>query len=165
VLDLLQQLWDRGDPDAYGQWMTSRPPPRTPPHTVLMQIAYGDFQVSVFAAAVQARTLGASVYQPALDIGNDRARDANLLFGVPAIPSYPFAGSAIVLWDSGPGHNPPPPLTNLPPPAAGPANQDPHEDPRYTPAAQRQISEFLRPNGGVVDVCGGAPCHSSTYLP
>jgi hypothetical protein len=165
VLDLLQQLWDRGDPGAYGQWMTSRPPPHTPPHTVLMQIAYGDFQVSIYAAAVQARALGVFAYEPALDIGNDRARDGKLLFGVPAIPSYPFTGSAIVLWDSGPGRTPPPPLVNLPPPAAGPANQDPHEDPRYTPAAQRQISDFLAPDGAVVDVCGGAPCHSSTYMP
>jgi hypothetical protein len=165
VLDLLQQLWDRGDPDAYGQWMTSRPPPHTPPHAVLMQIAYGDFQVSMYAAAVQARTIGASAQEPALDTSNDRARDGGLLFGIPAIDAYPFAGSAIVLWDSGPGRNPPPPLANLPPPPAGVANQDPHEDPRYTPAAQQQISDFLRPDGEVVDVCGGQPCHSSPYMP
>src|SRR4029077_7414769 len=108
--------------------------------------------------------IGASAQEPALDTSNDRARDGGLLFGIPAIDAYPFAGSAIVLWDSGPGHNPPPPLANLPPPPSGVANQDPHEDPRYTPAAQQQISDFLRPHGEVVDVCGGQPCHSSPYM-
>jgi len=165
VLDLLQQLWDRADPDGYAQQMTSRPPPHTPSHDVLMQIAYGDFQVSMYAAAVEARAVGASAYAPALDVGNDRARDAKLLLGLGAIPSYPFAGSAIVLWDSGPGRTPPPPLVGLPPPPGVPENQDPHEDPRYTPAAQLQISDFLAPGGTVHDVCAGLPCHSSRYLP
>ena len=45
------------------------------------------------------------------------------------------------------------------------ANQDPHEDPRNTPAAQQQISDFLQPNGTVTNVCGGKPCHSSDYTP
>jgi hypothetical protein len=165
ILDLLQQVWDRGDPDAYAQQMTSNPLPNTPPHSVLMQIAYGDFQVSMYAAAAEARTIGASAHVPALDMSGDRARDQQLLFGVPAISSYPFAGSAIVLWDSGPGHTQAPPLANLPPLANNPASQDPHEDPRYTPAAQLQISDFLAPAGAVVDVCGGLPCHTSTYMP
>jgi hypothetical protein len=130
-----------------------------------MQIAYGDFQVSMYAAAAEARTIGASAHVPALDTSGDRARDQQLLFGVPAISSYPFAGSAIVLWDSGPGHTQAPPLANLPPLTNNPASQDPHEDPRYTPAAQLQISDFLTPAGAVVDVCAGLPCHTSTYMP
>jgi hypothetical protein len=44
-------------------------------------------------------------------------------------------------------------------------NIDPHQDPRNTPAAQQQISDFLEPNGAVTDVCGGQPCHSSDYAP
>ncbi len=43
--------------------MTSHPLPDTPSHTVLMQIAYGDHQVSDYAAALEARTIGASVYR------------------------------------------------------------------------------------------------------
>jgi hypothetical protein len=129
-----------------------------------MQIAYGDFEVSDYAAAVEARTIGAEAHMPALDLIGDRPRDAQLLFGVPAISSYPFGGSAIVLWDSGPGHTQAPPLANFAP-SPSPTNQDPHEDPRYSPAAQAQISEFLQPYGGVVDTCAGLPCHSSTYLP
>ena len=32
-----------------------------------MQVAYGDFQVSMYAAAYEARTIGASAYQPAVE--------------------------------------------------------------------------------------------------
>ena len=115
VLDLMQQLWDRGEPDGYAEQMTTHPLPDTPSHQVLMQIAYGDHQVSMYSAAVEARTVGASAYQPALDLGTNRSRDRNLFYGLPTIKSYPFNGSAIEIWDSGPGHTQPPPLTNTPP--------------------------------------------------
>ena len=73
ILDLMQQLWDRGDPDGYAQQMTTHPLPDTPSHTVLMQIAYGDHQVSMYSAAVEARTIGASAHEPALDLSTNRA--------------------------------------------------------------------------------------------
>ena len=162
ILDLLDQLWDRGDPDGYAPYMTSHPLPDTPPHQVLMQIAYGDFQVSMYAGAAEARTVGVSAYEPALD--PDRARDRNLFYGIPAISHYPFNGSAIEIWDSGPGRVQEPPVGNIPP-TAGATNIDPHPDPRSTPAAQQQISDYLEPNGAVVNVCGGAPCHTSVFTP
>ncbi len=164
LLDLMQQLWDRGEPDGYAEQMTAHPLPGTPSHQVLMQLAYGDHQVSMYSGAVEARTVGASAYQPALDLSTDRGRDRNLFYGLPTIKSFPFNGSAIEIWDSGPGHTQPPPLTNTAP-ADTAANQDPHEDPRNTPAAQQQISDFLEPNGAVTNVCGGTPCHSSDYTP
>src|ERR1019366_10802372 len=142
ILDVIQQLWDRGDPDGYAQQMTSNPLPDTPSHTVLMQIAYGDHQVSMFSAAVEARTIGASVHAPALDLGTNRGRDRNLFFGVPTIGHYPFHGSAIVIWDSGPGRVQPPPVGNVPPSDA-PNNIDPHEDVRSSPQARVQKSDFL----------------------
>ena len=162
ILDLLDQLWDRGDPDGYAPYMTSHPLPDTPSHQVLMQIAYGDFQVSMYAGAAEARTIGASAYEPALD--PDRSRDRNLFYGIPAIAHYPFNGSAIEIWDSGPGRVDEPPVGNVPPTASA-TNTDPHSDPRNTPAAQQQISDFLEPSGAVTDVCGGAPCHSSAFTP
>ncbi len=162
ILDLLDQLWDRADPDGYAPYMTSHPLPDTPTHEVLMQIAYGDFQVSMYAGAAEARTIGASAYEPALD--PDRSRDRNLFYGIPAIGHYPFHGSAIEIWDSGPGRVQEPPVGNIPP-TAGATNIDPHQDPRNTPAAQQQISDFLEPDGAVTDVCGGAPCHSSDFTP
>ena len=167
LLDLMQQLWDRGEPDGYAEQMTTHPLPGTPSHQVLMQIAYGDHQVSMYSAAVEARTVGASAYQPALDLTTNRARDRNLFYGLPTIRRFPFSGSAIDIWDSGPGHTQPPPLGNLAPvgPPANPLNLDPHEDPRDTPAAQSQVSAFLAPGGAVTDACGGKPCRSYDYAP
>src|SRR5581483_2345708 len=162
TLDLVQQLWDRGDPDGYAEQMTSHPLPDTPSHTVLMQIAYGDHQVSMYAAAVEARTIGASAHVPALD--PDRSRDRNLFYGIPAIRHYPFGGSAIVIWDGGPGLVAPPPFGNNPPPDTS-TNHDPHEFVRSSPAARAQKSAFLEPNGTVIDVCGGRPCHTYNFTP
>ena len=164
LLDLVQQLWDRGDPDGYAQFMTSHPLPDTPSHKVLMMIAYGDHQVSMYAGALEARTVGASAYQPALDLSTNRARDRNLFYGLPAIKKFPFNGSAIEVWDSGPGHTQPPPLGNIPPQDTS-TNQDPHETVRNTPLAREQKSDFLQPDGSVVNVCGGQPCRTSPYTP
>jgi hypothetical protein len=160
ILDLMQQLWDRGEADGYAQHMTTHPLPETPIHKVLMHVAYGDFQVSQYSAAVEARTIGAKFHSPALDLPA-RSQDANLFYGISPIPSYPFSGSAIVIWDSGPGLVSPPPVTNTAP--SGP--QDPHSHPRNTVAARAQKSAFLMPNGAVTDVCGGQPCHTDAFTP
>jgi hypothetical protein len=160
ILDLMQQLWDRGEADGYAAHMTSDPLPGTPAHKVLMQTAYGDHQVSQYAAAVEARTIGAQAHQPALDLPA-RSQDVNLFFGIPTIQSYPFDGSAWVIWDDGPGLVSPPPLTNTPPTVG----RDPHGDVRATVAARTQKSDFLDANGSVVDVCGGLPCHTDVYTP
>jgi hypothetical protein len=165
LLDLVQQLWDRGDPEGYAQQMTSHPLPDTPSHTVLMQIAYGDHQVSDYAAALEARTIGASVYEPALDLTTNRARDKNMFYGLPAIKHFPFGGSAVEIWDSGPGRVQPPPLADIPPTDNPVNNIDPHEDVRNTPLARLQKSEFLEPNGAVFNVCGSQPCRTSVYRP
>ncbi|HSC04830.1 MAG TPA: hypothetical protein VLC49_15970 [Solirubrobacteraceae bacterium] len=161
ILDLLDQLWDRADPDGYAPYISGGLPD-TPKHAVLMQIAYGDFQVSMYAGAAEARSIGAHAYQPALDPG--RASDQHLFWGLPAIGRFPFHGSAVEVWDSGPGRTQAPPVGNVPP-TPGASNSDPHQDPRNSPAAQDQISAFLEPNGAVVDVCGGQPCHASDYAP
>jgi hypothetical protein len=148
--------------------MTTHPLPDTQSHTVLMQVAYGDFQVSMYSGATEARTIGASVYEPALD--PDRSRDKNLFYGLPSIKSFPFNGSAIEIWDSGAGRVQDPPLTDTAPVASATGatnniNIDPHEDVRDSPEARVQKSDFLVPNGAVTDVCGGSPCHTSIYTP
>ena len=61
LFSLIQQLWDRSDPNGYAQHMTADPYPNTPPHTVLMQSAVGDHQVANVAADVEARTIGAKI--------------------------------------------------------------------------------------------------------
>ena len=107
VLDLAQILWDRGEPDGVAAHMTDDPLPNTPKHQVLMQVAFGDHQVSMFQAEVQARTIGARVHQPAFTAG--RSPQKNPLWGISALPSGPYAGSGIVFWDAGAGTVPAPP--------------------------------------------------------
>jgi hypothetical protein len=152
ALDLIQILWDRGEPDGYAQHMTTSPLPGTPSHTVLLHVAFGDQQVTQYQADVEARTIGARIHVPILAPG--RSPQLEPSFGIPPIGAYPFGGSAIVYWDAGAARVAAPPLVNQP----NRAKEDPHEYPRRTPAARQQKSDFLQPNGVVTDPCGGAPC-------
>jgi hypothetical protein len=148
-LSLIQMLWDRSEPSGSVRHITNDPLPGTPPHHVLLHVAFGDHQVANVSTEIEARTIGASIHQPA--IGPGRHSDVDPYFGIPAIPSYPFDGSALVIWDSG---EPTPPIENVPPRMGN----DPHGDPRSDPAARVQKSEFLKTDGAVVDVCSGMPC-------
>ncbi|MET7670730.1 hypothetical protein [Micromonospora luteifusca] len=152
ILALLQMLWDRSEANGYAQHMTDRPLPRTPAHQVLMHVAFADQQVSPAAAEVQARTIGARLHTPALADG--WSLDVRPYWGIAPIRSYPYTGSAIVIWNSGAAHAPPP--TNLAP--AGPEyGEDPHEFPRAQAGAQKQKAVFLL-TGRVIDVCARTPC-------
>ena len=57
LLAMIQMMWDRGEPDGYANHMTSDPLPGTPAHHVLIDMAYGDHQVSNVATEVEARTI------------------------------------------------------------------------------------------------------------
>ena len=149
LVNLLQIVWDRGDADGYAQHLTTHPYPRTPAHTVLIQEAFGDHQVANAATEVEARTIGARVERPVLDLG--RSPDRTPLWGIPSLSASTAGGSAIVMWDSG---SPGPPTANIAPRVG----RDPHEDPRASPEARDQKSAFLEPDGRVVDVCHGLPC-------
>ncbi len=161
ILSLIQMLWDRGEANGYAEHMTDDPLPNTPPHEVLMHVAFGDHQVTNVAAQVEARTIGART-NAALDPG--RIPGIDPLFGIPQIGSYPYDGSAIIYWDSGPPRDGVdgvfnPPLTNTYPTQG----RDPHGDPRGTVAAREQKSAFLQIGGKVIDVCGGTACHTDSY--
>ena len=114
---VVQLLWDRGESDGYAHHITDRPLPNTPPHEVLMHVAFGDHQVADFTTSIMARTFGAAVRQPALDPG--RSPLANPFFGLRRL-TLPSSGSGLVLWDVGPLRTvgaetlgtPPPPLTS-----------------------------------------------------
>jgi hypothetical protein len=180
VFALMQMLWDRGEADGYAWHMTTDPYRNTPPHHVLMSLGFGDHQVSNWAAAVEARTIGAHLRTPALD-ETDRGADADYrYFGrIPAIVGYPFDGSVITVWDSGPIRaddegvpckrgTAAPLLVNLPVFADCPAGKpvaewgghDPHEEPRNTVANRAMKAAFLAPHGVVTDQCTAAPCYS-----
>ncbi|MQA74681.1 MAG: hypothetical protein GEU88_10135 [Solirubrobacterales bacterium] len=169
ALSLIQMLWDRADPNGYAHRMTVDPLPNTPPHEVLMNVAFGDHQVTNWQADVEARTIGAQAHAPV--VYNGRWPGVEPLWDIPRIASYPYGGSAIVYWDSGPPRpdpgdpgevigTGPPPIPNVP----NRSGADPHEDPRITPAEQQMVSEFLRPDAqsSISDTCGaGQACYST----
>jgi hypothetical protein len=135
--------------------MTGDPFPNTPAHKVMMHLAFGDHQVANVTAEVEARTIGARAITPYLD--PDRSPYETVLpFGIRKIDSFPFGGSAIVMWDSG---SPTPPTTETPPRDG----EDPHEHPRNTPAARKMKSKFLSLDGRVVDTCAPGPCYANGY--
>ncbi len=149
LLSLIQMLWDRSDPNGYAHHMTDDPLPNTPPHQVLLHLAFGDHQVSNVATEVEARTIGASIHTPA--IAAMRHTDVDPYFDIPAIPSYPFNGSALIICDSA---QPAPPIENIAPTAG----TDPHSHPRNSVLGRQQKSDFLQTGGAVTDVCVGLPC-------
>jgi hypothetical protein len=163
VLNLIQMLWDRGEPNGYAHRMSDEPLPDTPAHQVLMNVAFGDHQVSIYQADVEARTIGARAHRPVLF--RDRWPNTDVLWGVPTIHRYPYTGSAIYYWDTGPIRedpaNPgseigtePPPYENVP----NRSGQDPHGAPRATPAEQQLVSDFFAGAIPKSDHCGGGPC-------
>ena len=163
---LVQQLWDRAEANGYAHHMTTDPYANTPRHEVLLGMAYGDHQVANITTEVEARTIGARIRQPALDPG--RSPDVEPYWGIDPIKAFPFAGSALFVWDVGPlrtedgevkGTNPPP-TTNTP----NREGVDPHgPDYNETVPGRRQISAFLSPAGTVIDPCGAAPCYLDGY--
>jgi hypothetical protein len=149
--------------------MTSDPYPNTPPHTVLLHMAFGDHQVANVATEAQARTIGARIRLPAVDPG--RHTDRVPYYGIEPIRRYPYGGSVLAVWDIGPLRPPgcgapgapacegtaAPPITNTPPRLG----RDPHGLTGREPAAQLQFSEFI--DGALVDVCGASPCRAAGW--
>jgi hypothetical protein len=174
---LMQLLWDRGEANGYAHHMTTDPLADTPPHNVLLQVAPGDFQVSNLTAEIEARTMGASIHQPALHPG--RHWQANPFFDLPAIGGFPFTESALVYYDGGttawfnnaPAGSPDgiecrssdpttdpcqgtavAPITNVPP-VPGPFGEDSHGYPRRSTDALPHVSDWLQPSG-FINQCG-----------
>ena len=150
ALSMIQMLWDRSEPNGYAHRMTDNPLPETPAHEVLLNPAFGDHQVTTWQADVEARTIGARIHTPVVYDGRWPGVDVG--WGIEPIPSYPYTGSAIVYWDSGPTRpNPgeptetigtdPPPITNTP----NRSGEDPHGDPRVDPEEMQMVSDLLRP--------------------
>ncbi|MGH2924269.1 MAG: hypothetical protein ACRDKH_09635, partial [Solirubrobacterales bacterium] len=132
-------------------------------------------QVANATAEVEARTIGAGVYQPALDptdtdpgdpMRHWEADGSDEIFGIPSITSFPHDGSALVYWDGGPlGFDDPfdadgdndgtatPPDENIPPRPDDGFGADPHSYPRNDPKARAQKGAFLSPDGLLRNPC------------
>ena len=180
LLTLIQGLWDRGEPNGYAAHMTDDPLPNTPAHKVLIEMAYGDHQVSNITAEAEARTIGAPLRRPALDVNRIQPGLIEPWFeeGTLGNLAGPAAdGSGAFVWDIGPKRvedlgdglrlygTEPAPLTNTAPPttdeedATDPGfdfNQgygiDPH-DTVITKSAliRKQIADFLKVNGKITN--------------
>lgn len=136
---LLQQLWDRGEPQGYMSRLLENPFPDTPAKKILMQVGINDSQVSHTASEIQARSLGLPTTAPS----------AFPSWGIPEVEA-PFDGSAYIPYFVG---GIVPPLTN----EAPTIENGVHEAVRRLPEAQAQIDAFLRPDGLVENFCPG-PC-------
>ena len=147
-ISLMQMLWDRGEGGGYINHITRDPLPGTQANkAVLMHVAWGDHQVSELTAFVEARSLGAKIYQPMVAEG--RSREVAPGWGLQDLAEGD-TGSVIVIWDSGAEMIP----VEVLPPSVG---RDPHGDPRDDKVARSQMAEFLF-GGTFTDVCGGQPC-------
>jgi len=152
ALGLIQMLWDRGENSAYAQHLRADPYPDTPKKKkVLLFEAFGDHQVANVSTEVLARTIGALVRQPALAAG--RSNDVEPLFGLEAVPEFPYDGSVLVVWDYGTAA---PPVDNRAPTEGA----DPHGNIVSTIPAVLMASDFLQTGGAVTDPCSGQPCRS-----
>ena len=170
VLSVAQIMWDQTDPSGHVNHTLADTYANTPPKKILYQVAFGDHQVAPVTAEVAARSNGASIQTPILS-PLKVLPEVEPYYDIPAIPSFPFDGSAMVIWDSG---NPAPPSVNQPPRGPDPNDPewadllfcpmqheaDPHECPRRQPDARLQKSEFLKTNGAIIDTCSGGPCLS-----
>ncbi|HUC32460.1 MAG TPA: hypothetical protein VMS14_03605, partial [Ilumatobacteraceae bacterium] len=110
-------------------------------------------QVANVSTEVLARTLGATVYEPALAAG--RSTDVDPQWNIAAADFGSPTNAILVIWDYG---TPAPPTVNLPPfePEYG---EDPHGAGSSEPLVLQQAFEFLFA-GDLLDVCAGQPCQS-----
>jgi hypothetical protein len=175
LLALVQLLWDRGEANGYASNMTTDPLPDTPQHQVMLRVAYGDHQVTNYSAEVEARTIGAAAYEPALNAG--RHWDVDPFLGMEKVTTFPRANESwLVYYDSGPVDFPSPglgvanpPIENVPPRKEWGYGRDPHEDPRRSPDGIKQATRFLQ--DGTMLSCevtspipsGDAHCYANNY--
>ena len=96
--------------------------------------------------------------------GPGRSEEVSPSYGIDVVPGWPYDGSLFEVWDIGPLHTeggqtrgtPPPPQENVP----NREGVDPHgPDASEQITGRLQISEFLKPDGVLIDVCGPHPCY------
>jgi hypothetical protein len=168
LLAMIQMMWDRGEPNGYANHMTGDPLPGTPAHHVLIEMAYGDHQVTNVATEVEARTIGAPLRYPTLDPGRTPGF-VNFFADIPTLDLPADAdGNGMFVWDIGPKRaggtlgTDPAPITNTAPNDS--FGVDPHDTVINTsPEIRHQIAEFLQPDGQIIDVCGPDPCYAAGW--
>jgi hypothetical protein len=134
---LLQQLWDKSEPNGWYHHTLSDPLPGTPVHKVLVHMATNDDEVSNVATEIMVRTMGIPQLTPVI----------KSYYNVPETAA-PFDGSAMHESDEG---DPAIPVGNIPP-----ADNNAHGAMRARPAIQAEINAFLQTGGNVQNFCSGS---------
>ena len=116
---------------------------------MLLHLAFGDHQVANVATEIEARTIGASIHQPAIAPLPALRRDPVLRH--PRHPELPV----LRLGADRLGQRRGDAADHEHGAAVG---ADPHSDPRNSAVARQQKSDFLQTGGFVTDVCSGLPC-------
>lgn len=159
---LIQMLWDRGENNGYVNHITRDPLPGSDISRVLVQAAVGDATVTETAAEVLARGLQLSRHTPTVVTGRHIAVEPYV--GIGSIDAYPYAGNALVMFDSGPfpvaGHD----GTPLQPVANQPQTEgyNTHGMPFSQLPGWQQKGHFWR-TGEVINVCGATACFGDGY--
>jgi hypothetical protein len=136
-LPVIQQLWDRSEPNGWYHTTLGGDLPDTPAHRILVHMARADDEVANLGTEIMARSMGLPQVAPA----------AHSYVGIPELMAP--LDSGLVESDFGIGD---PPITNVPP-----AENSVHGQMRALPAIQQQIDGFLRTGGTVENFCDG-PC-------
>lgn len=150
ALDLLEQLWQRGENAGYVQHLTEDPYPGVDAKHVLLLEAFGDHQVANVSTEKLARSLGTQRREPTL--GEGRSTDDEPFWGIDPIDSLPSDGFGLMVWDFG---TPAPPTENVP----NRAGEDPHGKLSNVPEALALVLSFVT-EGTITDVCGDGPCQA-----
>ena len=150
VLELLEQLWQRGENAGYVQHLTDDPYPGVEAKDVLLLEAFGDHQVANVSTEKLARSLGIERRETTLADG--RSTDDEPFWGIEPIDELPSDGSGLMVWDFG---TPAPPVENVP----NRAGEDPHGKLSNVPEALALVLSFVT-EGTITDVCGDGPCQA-----
>jgi len=174
ALALLQQLWDRAEPQGYMNHLASGDLSNPPvPHKVLIHMATNDSEVSNLATEIMVRSLGIPHLRPVhrtffqmteADAPFDGSAFVEIdpqLSGSRCHTPEPFvidAGASCVTDADCPGAGDPPSRTMCASGVPPLTNQAPLFNNRAhgstgTPTAGMQIEAFLRPNGSIVQFC------------
>lgn len=151
IVDLLEQLWQRGENAGYAQHLTREPYGDVPAKNVLLLEAFGDHQVANVSTEKLARTLRVGRRAPTLAAGRSTAVEP--FWAIPEIASLPAKGSGLVVWDFA---TPAPPSENTP----NRAGEDPHGKLSGEPGALALVLSFIR-DEQIIDVCDARPCHTA----
>jgi hypothetical protein len=145
-LQVLHEVWVKGESAGYATHITSDPLPGTQEKQILMAVALHDQAVANLGSQIAGATLG-------LPVG-----DGSVLTGLPGMEEVPGPlDSGFVVYDTGaydptnPAYTPfIPPLANLQAPNG---RCDPHGRQAFIPAALAQLLAYLEPGGRIENFC------------